>query len=360
MNNKDLKKLLKSSLDTQVPNISARIDLQSIEILDAPEKRIRFSLKPIITTATLALTTLLLVFVWVQFIRPEANPIETPMTLTAESTYSFSALSSSVLLEAVELQLSNAQQMVLLSAMTQETKIKQRIGTLNPYFNMIEIFMSNQDLNFSEPTASNLEGYAYQVTYQTIDLNGDAITYQFHYNLVKELETDFIDGVLILGEKQFYLEGSKITYDKGVTIRTKTYSDITMKDQNYIEVMSHELNRVQWFEYKVYHQGQNIEKTTVYLETVQALMRVRLTYENESQDLKVVLQANRIDTALGARLRVQYDYSDDRYHEKGTIVVTVRINDLTGKTQYHYAITNAKGEKDEYAGIRGNSHSGKS
>lgn len=353
MNNKDIKKLLKSSLDTQVPDISARIDLNSIEVLDAPDKSIRFRLKPIVTTATLALTTLLLVFVWVQFIRPETNPVETPMTLTAESTYSLSALTSSVLLEAVELQLSNAQQMVLLSAMTQETKIKQRIGALNPYFNMIEIFMSNQDLNFSEPTASNLEAYAYQVNYQTIDLNGDTVTYQFHYNLVKELEKDLIDGLLILGEKQFYLEGSKVTYEKGNTIRTKTYSDVTMKDQNYIEVVSHEFNRLQWFEYKVYQQGQNIEKTTVYLETVQALMRVRLTYENESQDVKVLLQANRIDTALGARLRVQYDYTDDRYQEKGTIVVTVRFNDLTGKTLYHYAITNAKGQKDDFSGIRG-------
>jgi hypothetical protein len=356
MNNKDIKKLLKSHLDTQIPDVLSRIDLQSIEILDKPKPRMVYAIRSRFATLSLSLTAAIMLIIGLIAINnPPNSPIETPMTLTAEKTYSFSAISSSTLLNAIDIQVSQADQMILLSSMMQEeTKIKQRVGLLNPYFNMIELFISsNQTLEFSEPVPSTMVGYTYQVSYQIINLNQDTATYIFHYNETQLDGNTITEGLLVLEQKQFYLEGTKTIDGETTTITTKTYQNPALKNTHYVEFISTEIQNTQWFEYHVYQSGERREKSIVRLETIGNTIRIRLDYENEIEDIEVELKATRIEVDGMAKINAEYEYKGDDFEEKGNIIVSVLIDPITNSNQYRYEITNQKGDKDDMMGDRG-------
>lgn len=354
MNNKDLKKLLKSQLEPQIPDILSKIDLQSIEILDKPRSRFMGVFKQRFASLSIVLVASVLLIIALISIQNPKDPLEIPMTLTAEKTYSFSAISSSTLLNSIELQLNNEQMILLSSMMQQETKMKQRVGLLNPYFNMIELFISSDtNLSFSGPVASTLPNYTYQVTYQILNLNDELSTYVFHYNETAVDEGVYTEGLLVLDQKQFYLEGLKTVDGDKIVITTKTYHDPLLKELNYVEFISTEIGDDQWFEYNVYQDGVKIEKSTVNLEKIGENMRIRLKYEHEIDDIEVELKAMRILTNGIWKIKAEYDYKDQSFEEKGNIVVSVVLDPINQTNQYLYEITNKKGDKDDYMGGRG-------
>lgn len=354
MNNKDLKKLLKSQLEPQIPDILSKIDLQSIEILDKPRSRFMGVFKQRFASLSIVLVASVLLIIALISIQNPKDPLEIPMTLTAEKTYSFSAISSSTLLNSIELQLNNEQMILLSSMMQQETKMKQRVGLLNPYFNMIELFISSDtNLSFSDPVASTLPNYTYQVTYQILNLNDELSTYVFHYNETTVDEGVYTEGLLVLDQKQFYLEGLKTVDGDEIVITTKTYHDPLLKELNYVEFISTEIGDDQWFEYNVYQDGVKIEKSTVNLEKIGENMRLRLKYEHEIDDIEVELKAMRILTNGIWKIKAEYDYKDQSFEEEGNIVVSVVLDPINQTNQYLYEITNKKGDKDDYMGGRG-------
>lgn len=361
MNNKDIKHLLKSELESQIPDILSRIDLQSIEILEKPKPKFVYAFKQRLGSLSLVMVaTLLLIVAVISLSRNDDNPVEVPMTLTSQKTVSFSAISSSALLNSIDVQMSTNTQMVLLSSMMQqETKMKERVSLLNPYFNMIELFISSEaDLAFSDPVPSTLPNYAYQVTYEIINLNQDTATYTFYYN---ESDVDgniHTTGLLILEQQQYYLEGIKEVDGDQIIITTKTYSDPLFKDTHYVEFISTEIDDQQWFEYNVYVEGEQTEKSTVNLEKVGATIRIRLKYENELADIEVELKATRILQNGVAKIRAEYEYKDASFEEEGNIVVSVVLDPISDTNQYHYEITNKKGDKDDYMGGRGHKNYG--
>ncbi len=359
MNNKDLKKLLKSQLEPQIPDILSKIDLQSIEILDKPRSHFMGVFKQRFASLSIVLVASVLLIIALISIQNPKDPLEIPMTLTAEKTYSFSAISSSTLLNSIELQLNNEQMILLSSMMQQETKMKQRVGLLNPYFNMIELFISSDtNLSFSDPVASTLPNYTYQVTYQILNLNDELSTYVFHYNETAVDEGVYTEGLLVLDQKQFYLEGLKTVVGDEIVITTKTYHDPLLKELNYVEFISTEIGDDQWFEYNVYQDGVKIEKSTVNLEKIGENMRIRLKYEHEIDDIEVELKAMRILTNGIWKIKAEYDYKDQSFEEEGNIVVSVVLDPINQTNQYRYEITNKKGDKDDYMGGRGHHNNG--
>ena len=356
MNSKDIKNLLKSELSSQIPDVLSRIDIHAIEILDQPKPRWIVAFKQRFASISLVLIASTMLIVGIISLRNNPqNPVEVPMTLTAEKTYSFSAISSSALLNSIDLQVSTQDTMVLLSnMMQQETKMKQQLGLLNPYFNMIELFISSgTNLEFTEPVASTIAGYDFQVSYQIINLNLDTATYLFHYKeevINGEVHTT---GILILEQKQFYLEGVKVVNGDQTVITTKTYRDIALKNTHYVEFISTETQNLQWFEYNVYQSSERTEKSTVYLETIGETIRIRLKYENEISGLEVELKAIRMEENGLSKIKAEYEYDDGIYKEKGNILVSVMVDPIVNTNQYFYQITNRNGDKDDYMGGRG-------
>lgn len=362
MRDKDIKALLKSTMESQIPDVLSRIDLQSIDILDAPNPRFNAIFKERFASIALTLiaTTMLIVGL-ISLGRTPNNPIEIPMTLTAEKTYSFSAISSSTLLNAIDLELNQTQNMILLSSMmNQETHMKQRVALLNPYFNMIELFISSDEsLTFSDPVASTLSGYTYQVSYEIVSLNNETATYVFHYNETQSGNETLTEGVLVLEQQSFYLEGTKVVIGEKTIITTKTYNNPLLKDLQYVEFISTEVANTQWFDYGVYINGDQIESAEVRLETIGENLRIRLTYEHEIDDIEVDIKAMRVLDNGIAKIRAEYEYQGDDFEEKGNILVSVEIDPILNTNEYRYEITNSKGEKDDFMGNRGHHDYGK-
>lgn len=362
MRDKDIKALLKSTMESQIPDVLSRIDLQSIDILDAPKPRFNAIFKERFASIALTLiaTTMLIVGL-ISLGRTPNNPIEIPMTLTAEKTYSFSAISSSTLLNAIDLELNQTQNMILLSSMmNQETHMKQRVALLNPYFNMIELFISSDEsLTFSDPVASTLSGYTYQVSYEIVSLNNETATYVFHYNETQSGNETLTEGVLVLEQQSFYLEGTKVVIGEKTIITTKTYNNPLLKDLQYVEFISTEVANTQWFDYGVYINGDQIESAEVRLETISENLRIRLTYKHELDDIEVDIKAMRVLDNGIAKIRAEYEYQGDDFEEKGNILVSVEIDPILNTNEYRYEITNSKGEKDDFMGNRGHHDYGK-
>lgn len=362
MRDKDIKALLKSTMESQIPDVLSRIDLQSIDILDAPKPRFNAIFKERFASIALTLiaTTMLIVGL-ISLGRTPNNPIEIPMTLTAEKTYSFSAISSSTLLNAIDLELNQTQNMILLSSMmNQETHMKQRVALLNPYFNMIELFISSDEsLTFSDPVASTLSGYTYQVSYEIVSLNNETATYVFHYNETQSGNETLTEGVLVLEQQSFYLEGTKVVIGEKTIITTKTYNNPLLKDLQYVEFISTEVANTQWFDYGVYINGDQIESAEVRLETIGENLRIRLTYKHELDDIEVDIKAMRVLDNGIAKIRAEYEYQGDDFEEKGNILVSVEIDPILNTNEYRYEITNSKGEKDDFMGNRGHHDYGK-
>lgn len=362
MRDKDIKALLKSTMESQIPDVLSRIDLQSIDILDAPKPRFNAIFKERFASIALTLiaTTMLIVGL-ISLSRTPNNPIEIPMTLTAEKTYSFSAISSSTLLNAIDLELNQTQNMILLSSMmNQETHMKQRVALLNPYFNMIELFISSDEsLTFSDPVASTLSGYTYQVSYEIVSLNNETATYVFHYNETQSGNETLTEGVLVLEQQSFYLEGTKVVIGEKTIITTKTYNNPLLKDLQYVEFISTEVANTQWFDYGVYINGDQIESAEVRLETIGENLRIRLTYEHELDDIEVDIKAMRVLDNGIAKIRAEYEYQGDDFEEKGSILVSVEVDPILNTNEYRYEITNSKGEKDDFMGNRGHHDYGK-
>ncbi len=362
MRDKDIKALLKSTMESQIPDVLSRIDLQSIDILDAPKPRFNAIFKERFASIALTLiaTTMLIVGL-ISLGRTPNNPIEIPMTLTAEKTYSFSAISSSTLLNAIDLELNQTQNMILLSSMmNQETHMKQRVALLNPYFNMIELFISSDEsLTFSDPVASTLSGYTYQVSYEIVSLNNETATYVFHYNETQSGNETLTEGVLVLEQQSFYLEGTKVVIGEKTIITTKTYNNPLLKDLQYVEFISTEVANTQWFDYGVYINGDQIESAEVRLETIGENLRIRLTYEHEIDDIEVDIKAMRVLDNGIAKIRAEYEYQGDDFEEKGSILVSVEVDPILNTNEYRYEITNSKGEKDDFMGNRGHHDYGK-
>lgn len=362
MRDKDIKALLKSTMESQIPDVLSRIDLQSIDILDAPKPRFNaiFNERFASIALTLIATTMLIVGL-ISLGRTPNNPIEIPMTLTAEKTYSFSAISSSTLLNAIDLELNQTQNMILLSSMmNQETHMKQRVALLNPYFNMIELFISSDEsLTFSDPVASTLSGYTYQVSYEIVSLNNETATYVFHYNETQSGNETLTEGVLVLEQQSFYLEGTKVVIGEKTIITTKTYNNPLLKDLQYVEFISTEVANTQWFDYGVYINGDQIESAEVRLETIGENLRIRLTYEHELDDIEVDIKAMRVLDNGIAKIRAEYEYQGDDFEEKGSILVSVEVDPILNTNEYRYEITNSKGEKDDFMGNRGHHDYGK-
>ncbi len=362
MRDKDIKALLKSTMESQIPDVLSRIDLQSIDILDAPKPRFNAIFKERFASIALTLiaTTMLIVGL-ISLGRTPNNPIEIPMTLTAEKTYSFSAISSSTLLNAIDLELNQTQNMILLSSMmNQETHMKQRVALLNPYFNMIELFISSDEsLTFSDPVASTLSGYTYQVSYEIVSLNNETATYVFHYNETQSGNETLTEGVLVLEQQSFYLEGTKVVIGEKTIITTKTYNNPLLKDLQYVEFISTEVANTQWFDYGVYINGDQIESAEVRLETIGENLRIRLTYEHELDDIEVDIKAMRVLDNGIAKIRAEYEYQGDDFEEKGSILVSVEVDPILNTNEYRYEITNSKGEKDDFMGNRGHHDYGK-
>lgn len=353
MRKKELKTLLKESMITRIPDITSKIDLNQIVIEPKP------AIYQISRTFALRLATVLvlaiMITVGVLSSRGGTTTL-TPITLSAESTSSFTAVSSSVLLNAqtVESSISTGQILLSTDMRSNSVMMQDKLTRLNPYFNMIELFLVDDDLHFSEAVASDNPDYQYMMTYQMIDLAGVIQTYTYYFTETTSGDETVITGLLRLANIDYYLEGSKETSDESEIVTLKTYADPTRKSLDYVLTVSEKALDEQKFTYHVYVDGEQTEKSELKLESEGNTVKVKLKYENEALDEAIEIEAFRVEQNGRALLKVKYEIENNMMDESGEMMVFVEFNETTNVTEYRYEIKNSKGEMSESSGSRRN------
>lgn len=354
MRKKDIKVILEETVQSKIPDITDRINLSQIVIEPKKNARFHFSFVNSWRLATVVVLALLIT-VGVLSANKNISPI-TPITLSAETTSSFTAVSSSVLLNAKNTQssLSNGQIRLSSNMHNNKTVMNDKVSLLNPYFNMIELFLVEDELSFSSPVASNLPGYTLMIIYQMNDLTGVSQTYSYYFTETVDGGTVMITGLINILNVTYYLEGVKETSDDETEILVKTYTNPAERDKHYVETKSIKKQDEQSFVYRVFVDGEETEISELKLEKQGKKTKIKLKYENDLSDEEIVIEATRAIVSGKAVLKVTYEIENSLIDESGEMTVYVAYNEDTNKNQYVYQIKNAKGNKNECFGSRKN------
>jgi hypothetical protein len=92
---------------------------------------------------------------------------------------------------------------------------------VNEYLNTMEVMLAEKSETSYAITASDVEGYAWTLTFTTVDLLGDDLTYTIHYNETVDSEDAsrrLVEGVMTMGGNEYALSGTVVT--EGETVRT--------------------------------------------------------------------------------------------------------------------------------------------
>lgn len=279
MKKSELKSLLKNSIEPKSMNVIDKIDLASIVI--EPKERRRFLKFSPRTVLRLSFMLVLVTFLSIGLVN-SLNDTQLPnVKLTSNQVYSFNAISSSVLLDSYDrAETIEAANIVLYMSQPTQTDIviQSRMDTLNPYFNLIELAISEEELVAYDSLPSDDENYDLMATIKTNGLMGEQITYTYYYKeIINNLNINVI-GKVIIDDTVFYLD-SKKTSNNGVTIvETLTYRDSISKYEEAVLVKSIESSKQQYFEYTVIKNGTETENTELKLKKQDRNIRVELDY----------------------------------------------------------------------------------
>ena len=351
MKKSELKSLLKNSIEPKSMNVIDKIDLASIVI--EPKERRRFLKFSPRTVLRLSFMLVLVTFLSIGLVN-SLNDTQLPnVKLTSNQVYSFNAISSSVLLDSYDrAETIEAANIVLYMSQPTQTDIviQSRMDTLNPYFNLIELAISEEELVAYDSLPSDDENYDLMATIKTNGLMGEQITYTYYYKeIINNLNINVI-GKVIIDDTVFYLD-SKKTSNNGVTIvETLTYRDSISKYEEAVLVKSIESSKQQYFEYTVIKNGTETENTELKLKKQNRNIRVELDYDNELEGIELSLTAVRKQENGKIYLDVNYEIETYHSEEEGKMIVTVIQDELTGENLFRYEIMNKNGDKGDFTG----------
>ena len=353
-----------------VPDVSKKIDLQSIDIIE-PQLRNRFSLKSLFTVSRLLRTSLLAFLVIISYSLFFKNPGTIATTVFAEvhDIYAFQAISSTDLLvqtlaEAETNPLSLSFSMNLANPVS---SVENELSVLNKYMNMMEQFLGNNNGLSAEVAISTLAGYEKQMTYHTVNLLGETIDYIFYYNEAEGTEaqiaseafnfsdendsdiTQVISGMMLIKGIEYRMEGKHFTSDDEETIILRSFTD----NLNYVTVKYQiDDDGDKKFFYDVVKNGIVINRSKVKVETEDDKVVTELSFiEGTAKGVYVFKQES---DGFTTYISVRYEIIDaDGLKESGSIRIIAILDPLTGLTSYTYNVKSDDGDyEDVYHGDR--------
>lgn len=335
MKTKDLKKQIKNDLYDLTPDVISKIDFKSLVIeekviQEAPVRKKAFRLSYTLTSV-LAFS---LVLFFVLNAVTTAPLVETRKLSfeTKEEIYTLSTFSSVALLYQNNQTLLTLSALGLGGASADEMLINTHIDTLNQYLNFLEPILTNSEALSFEIKASVLEGYQKQITFSSILLSEEAVTYTLYYNETKEKDTTLISGIMKFLEQEYVFTGKLIKIDGKEEFSLKAFQ--TNNTSNYIEVNQKLENNKQKFEYSIYEAGEEVFESEIKIELLPDNILIELNYETDLKeiDFKIVKQKS------SNTIYVEYEIETDALDEEGYIVISVILDPVSKKYNYHYQI----------------------
>ncbi|MDP2425322.1 MAG: hypothetical protein Q8M70_03035 [bacterium] len=302
------------------------------------------------------------------------QPIEKDYVFQSETDLSsFQAVSASTLLASsldpisvTAMPLANVQEVQT----EDNTVIEDEIDELDKYLWMMETYLGGEGALQVVVVESDLPVYAHMVVFTTKTLAGTSIVYTLYYNetivedeVIEDEEENteeqtplsvnnnpqpgrfrfvdpedqnvvsIIDGLLIVGEVQYLLEGKKIVIQDKTIHLLRAYVD----EFNHVAVryMTSEDGDYQFF-YTIVVNGQIQSRTSIKVMVQNGKVRTMLQFVEGNARGRYNFSTETIDNIT--KIHIVYQVMDGTLTERGNIFITATLDEETQVTTYEYVV----------------------
>lgn len=349
MKNRDLASMIRLAAEREIPDVRSKIDLGSIEIIPAPEKRRPFAFsfgKAFSYVALVLVVGVTTLFAYGALVNPTTAPSALPLEST-EEIYGFQIVSAAALLETIVPTTPLTFGVALpLEAQTDSPLIDDQLDDITVYLDILETMIGDKTTQSYTAQASDRAGYGYLLVYASEDLLGNPVEYRIYFNQTpdpEDIEKTQIAGLMVLGGTEYALSGT-VTED-GETVKTRFTA--SLDEDNYVEVEDMSTPELQQYAYRLYDNG--------------ALSRSHsLKLQMEGEDLQAVIESLDAEHAITFRfqktlnqenqeiIRVGYAFRsllDGQELEDGDIDVSVVYDEASQAYRYQYQVAYQHGSQ---------------
>jgi hypothetical protein len=342
MKNKDMKRIFKSQIESNIPNNPPKIDFEFVKPAIEVEKQKR-SIFTLYKGLSMVLGVLVIGLVVGFLLQP--NTPQTPYTkllASEEKIISYQAVSTITIFAE---QMTNTQ--VSFNTFMEVTTPNPLIGYVRPYLKIVEQMITNKEGFNIKSGESSLEDYESFMEFETSDLLGNKTIYIMHYNLFLVDQNDeeseyYLTGILLLNNQTYQVKGIKEIEDDEETIKFKAL----LNDSNYVETKYVKETEEETFEMKVVKFGEVISETKFEIEYDADEIKVKLEFKEGNNEGKFEFEfvtENEIDL-----IHIEFETKINNVTTKGEMTVRVVVDSITGKTSYLFYVDPDDDDPYEY------------
>ena len=344
MKTKDIKKIIKLNIESNIPMNAPRIDFPFAKTRTASfeKRRYAFNFKFAMSVMFAAFVIVLGFAFWPD---NSINPNPPAKLLNSnDEIVSFSAISSVSLLSTI-----GTNDLVSL-ATDFEVIVEQPlvITKVLPYLKSIEqLLLSDSGLNIISGT-SDMPEYVYFMQFETKNLANISTIYIMHYNLdlldEDDEESEYtIEGILILGSKTYNVTGKKEIEDDEEKVQFQAFYD----ESNYVESLYKIENDEQVFEFKVIQNNLLVSESKYEIKfDDDGEIKVELSFTEGNNEGEYEFEYYTEDNVN--LISIQFETKLNSIESSGEMVVQMVVDDITGNTRYVIYVDPDDGDEYEY------------
>ncbi len=344
MKRKRIENIIRRDITSSTPDVRSRINLDDITI-KRPHKtpwlhaltRPRFRVA--MAGAAMVLLALAVIFITVD------EPTPTPRQVAFESkeeVYSVSAFSAVLLLHQAPEDSNDSVRfngpLTLSATLMLEANgrlIDDHMETLNRYLNVFEPLLDDKGRMQFTHQASDRDGYAYMTVFQGVDMRHQAVEYILYYNETIEGDSITLDGLMLVGDITYVLEGEIDVDDEEFDLELYAYKQGDR--DTYIKVTQTIEANEQTFEYEHVVDGDTVFESSLTIEHDNNTITIELEYATHTDEVEFTME-RRTDT-LRDTIFIEYEIETPTREEEGTIEVEIVFDDVAETYTYRYHIT---------------------
>lgn len=283
-----------------------------------------------------------------------------------EEVFTLQALSSTTLLNFNEVSAEEMAYSPLANEDPESPIITEEVENIDYYVEMIEVFLSDDNLNVVNEESDN-EDYMFKTVYNTININGEAVSYVFYYN-----EFDFsedqepltstysestegmqnrsfhfqdeddnlvakgIEGILIYGDATYNIEGKKIVNNRQEIFRLRSFID----EENYVMVNYQkditDRNKEKFF-FKQVEEGVVVKESKVMMFSKDNRTHVKLEFVEGDLTSSYIFNIREEENTK--YIHIVYEIDNGETVEEGVVRLTAETDPITGEVVYSYSMT---------------------
>jgi hypothetical protein len=263
---------------------------------------------------------------------------------TKEDVYAFSAVSAMSALSQMDnfTTVSNDSMFMNLNVNQEELEVLKDIEDLEPYLKLVETFMGQDNGFTTELTESPLEDYETLLIITIVDITGERLTYELHYNeTITDQDEDEVEstleGVLIYDGQTFIFTGEREVEEGEEAFEMTAYLD----ENNYVFIeYSREIDEDETeieFLFELYKDGTLVKSTEIEFELEEDEVEMTLYFMENGRESEYKFE---IETD-GNETEYEIDYKiteDGNLVEEGTIEITITFDSASGTYIISYEI----------------------